>query len=140
MGCRLRIGLTGGIGSGKSEASRLFEHLGATVIDTDLIARELVEPGQPALSEIVHAFGADVLDEEGVLDRARLREKAFSSSDQRKKLEAILHPRIRECRQESVERRKVGRRFQQPMAPGPLPLQQPKLRVVFVVHRRQLGG
>jgi len=105
MGCALRIGLTGGIGSGKSEASRQFALLGATVIDTDLIARKLVEPGQPALAEITALFGTDILDEAGKLHRARLRQKVFSDPARRKQLEAILHPRIRE------RRRHAGRKF-----------------------------
>jgi len=96
MSRTLCIGLTGGIGSGKSEASREFARLGAPVIDTDLIARELVEPGRPALSEIVALFGAKMLDENGNLDRARLREAVFSEPGLRKRLEAILHPRIRD--------------------------------------------
>lgn len=103
MGCVLRIGLTGGIGSGKSEASRQFERLGASVIDTDLIARELVEPGQPALAEIAAIFGNDILDDSGRLDRARLRQRVFSDPVQREKLEAILHPRIRDRAIEMTE-------------------------------------
>ena len=95
MACRLRIGLTGGIGSGKSEVSRLFAERGATVIDTDVIARELVEPGQPALKEIVDAFGSDMVDREGRLDRARLRAQIFTDQEKRLRLESILHPRIR---------------------------------------------
>ncbi|VAW73277.1 Dephospho-CoA kinase, partial [hydrothermal vent metagenome] len=95
MGCRLRIGLTGGIGSGKSEVSRLFAGHGATVIDTDLISRELVEPGQPALQEIIQAFGTEVLDTEGRLDRHQLRSRVFTNPEQRHQLESILHPRIR---------------------------------------------
>ncbi len=95
MGCRLRIGLTGGIGSGKSEVSRLFAGRGATIIDTDIIARELVEPGQPALQEIINNFGTDLLDNEGRLDRARLRAQVFADAVKRHHLEAILHPRIR---------------------------------------------
>jgi len=96
MSRALCIGLTGGIGSGKTEASREFSRLGATVIDTDLIARELVEPGQPALSEIVTSFGKRLIDETGRLDRSRLRQVAFGNPEQRKKLERILHPRILE--------------------------------------------
>jgi dephospho-CoA kinase len=92
----LRIGLTGGIGSGKTEASREFARLGATVIDTDLIARELVEPGQTALSEITTTFGAQLVDNSGRLDRDQLRRLVFCDPDKRRKLEAILHPRIRE--------------------------------------------
>jgi dephospho-CoA kinase len=89
------VGLTGGIASGKSAASAHFEHLGAPVIDTDLLSRELVEPGQPALDEIVALFGEDVLDDTGRLDRARLRRQVFAEPGLRKQLEAILHPRIR---------------------------------------------
>jgi len=92
----IRIGLTGGIGSGKSEACREFARLGVPVIDTDLIARELVRPGQPALNEIVAHFGAEIADEKGNLDRALLRETIFSDPGQRRQLEAILHPRIRD--------------------------------------------
>jgi dephospho-CoA kinase len=95
MPCSLRVGLTGGIGSGKSEAARQFARLGATVIDTDRIARELVEPGQPALSEIVAGFGADLLDADGRLDRTRLRQRIFADPGCRRQLEALLHPRIR---------------------------------------------
>lgn len=96
MGCRLRIGLTGGIGSGKSAASDYFRRLGIPVIDTDELARELVEPGQPALQEIVQAFGDGMLDADGRLDRAALRKTVFSDAGKRKQLERILHPRIRE--------------------------------------------
>ena len=92
----LVVGLTGGIGSGKTEASREFARLGATVIDTDVLAHELVEPGQPALAEITAAFGNNILNAKGNLDRTRLREIVFSDTARRIKLEAILHPRIRE--------------------------------------------
>ena len=90
----LRIGLTGGIGSGKSTTAELFAALGVPVIDADLIARELVEPGQPALAEIVAAFGDDAVDAQGNVDRRRLRQRVFADLTQRKRLEAILHPRI----------------------------------------------
>ncbi|MFN2308145.1 MAG: dephospho-CoA kinase [Gammaproteobacteria bacterium] len=90
----LRVGLTGGIGSGKSTVAALFAALGAPVIDTDLIARELVEPGQPALAEILSRFGADLLDAAGRLDRARLGAHVFADAGRRQALEAILHPRI----------------------------------------------
>ena len=96
MSRALRIGLTGGIGSGKSEASREFARLGVPVIDTDVIARELVRPGQPALAEIVARFGTEMLGENGNLDRTRLRKTVFSDPGLRRQLEAILHPRIRE--------------------------------------------
>lgn len=91
----MKIGLTGGIGSGKSAASDAFAALGATVIDTDLLSRELVEPGQPALAEIVAEFGTGMLDADGHLDRGQLRERVFADSAARKRLEDILHPRIR---------------------------------------------
>lgn len=91
----LVVGLTGGIGSGKSEAARLFEQQGVPVIDTDLIARELVEPGRSALTEIVAEFGDQMLNGAGRLNRARLRALIFSQPARRQRLEAILHPRIR---------------------------------------------
>ena len=92
----LKIGLTGGIGSGKTAASDHFARLGAEVIDTDLLSRELVEPGQPALDDIVAHFGPEILDAEGRLDRKALRERVFADADARRTLEQILHPRIRE--------------------------------------------
>jgi dephospho-CoA kinase len=91
----LIVGLTGGIGSGKTTVSDRFAHCNVPIIDTDLLARELVEPGQPALAEITTAFGSDCLDEAGRLDRTRLRERVFADAEGRKRLEAILHPRIR---------------------------------------------
>ena len=90
-----RIGLTGGIGSGKSTVAELFAARGVPIIDADVIARELVAPGQPALAAIVTAFGSEILNAEGALDRVRLRERVFADSKQRLQLEAILHPRIR---------------------------------------------
>jgi len=92
----LKIGLTGGIGSGKTTASDQFAALGAGVIDTDLLSRELVEPGQPALADIVAEFGAAMLDSSGRLDRAHLRERVFADGAARRRLEGILHPRIRD--------------------------------------------
>lgn len=89
------IGLTGGIGSGKSTVADLFAHRGAAVIDTDLIARQLVTPGSPALAEIRAAFSDAVLDSAGKLDRAGLRRLVFADDAARGRLEAILHPRIR---------------------------------------------
>ncbi len=91
----LRIGLTGGIASGKSTVADLFAAHGVAVIDTDVIARQLVEPGKPALDEIRFAFGSDVFDSDGRLDRRSLRELVFSDASRREQLESILHPRIR---------------------------------------------
>lgn len=92
----LKIGLTGGIGSGKSAASAHFVDLGAAVIDTDVISRQLVEPGQPALEEIAAEFGDRMLGPDGRLDRAALGKRVFADTDARRRLEAILHPRIRD--------------------------------------------
>lgn len=89
-----RIGLTGGIASGKTTVSDMFAELGATVIDTDVIAREIVAPGEPALDEIGEAFGAEVLCDDGSLDRTAMRKIIFADDAARQKLEAILHPRI----------------------------------------------
>jgi dephospho-CoA kinase len=89
-----RIGLTGGIASGKSTVSNLFAELGVPVIDTDIIAREVVQRGQPALEEIREKFGASVISADGRLDRAAMRAAVFSNQDARRDLEAILHPRI----------------------------------------------
>ena len=89
------VALTGGIASGKSEAARRFAALGATVIDADVVARELVQPGMPALAEIAAAFGPQMLDESGSLERAEMRTLIFGDNDARRRLEAILHPRVR---------------------------------------------
>ncbi len=91
----LIVALTGGIASGKSEITRRFESLGVAVADADRVARELVEPGMAALGEIVQRFGASILDADGRLDRAALRQRIFADDAARRELEAILHPRIR---------------------------------------------
>ena len=88
--------LTGGIASGKSAVAELFAKLGVPVLDTDQIARDVVEPGMPALAQLVAEFGPEILDAQGRLDRARMRERVFSDPAQRKQLEAITHPAIRE--------------------------------------------
>ena len=98
----LRIGLTGGIASGKSAVSDCFASLGVPVIDTDLISRELVQPGTEGLQQIIENFGDGVLDETGKLDRARLRAIVFASDDKRQLLENILHPAIRDRVEELV--------------------------------------
>lgn len=92
----LRVGLTGGIGSGKSTVSNLFASLGVPIIDADIIAREVVAPGQSALREICLLFGDHLLDEHGALQRQQLRSLIFSNPTYRHQLEEILHPRIRQ--------------------------------------------
>lgn len=92
----LVVGLTGGIGSGKSTIARLFSTYGVPVIDADIIARELVSPGSPALHEIRDSFGEEYIRTDGQLDRSRLRQLVFSDTTARKRLEKILHPRVRE--------------------------------------------
>ena len=89
-----RIGLTGGIGSGKSTVARMLEDLGAVVIDADQVSRELVEPGMPALAELVEAFGPQILREDGSLNRGLLAQIAFASPQATARLNAIMHPRI----------------------------------------------
>jgi dephospho-CoA kinase len=90
-----RVALTGGIASGKSTVADLFAALGVPVIDTDVIARQVVEPEQPALAQIAATFGRDVLDADGRLDRRRMRDRIFTDPDAKRRLEAILHPAIR---------------------------------------------
>ena len=90
------LGLTGGIGSGKSMVLSMFANLGAEVIDADQLAREVVEPGQPALEEIATAFGRDMLMPDGRLDRGKLARIIFADPVARARLNAITHPRIRE--------------------------------------------
>lgn len=92
----LRIGLTGGIGSGKSTVSAYFQELSVPVVDADDIARALVEPGAPGLAPVIEAFGPDILDATGRVDRARLRRIVFAEPARRRQLEAILHPLVRE--------------------------------------------
>lgn len=89
------VGLTGGIGSGKSAVSSLFESLGAAVVDTDVIAHELTAPGGAAIESIRNAFGDEVIDARGALDRAAMRRKVFADASAKARLEAILHPMIR---------------------------------------------
>lgn len=92
----LVIGLTGGIGCGKSAAAEIFAQLGVAVIDTDQISRRLTEAGQPALAAIREQFGGDYFLPDGNLDRARLRHRVFSDPEAKSKLERILHPLIKE--------------------------------------------
>jgi len=91
----LLVGLTGGIATGKSTVSAMFAHLGAKIIDADLLAREVVMPGQPALARIAEEFGREVLQEDGQLDRKRLAAVVFAHPARRRRLEQITHPAIR---------------------------------------------
>lgn len=91
----LRVGLTGGIASGKSEVSRRLAELGAVLIDADLLAREAVEPGSEGLAEVVRAFGPGILQDDGALDRAALGALVFADPERRGQLNAIVHPRVR---------------------------------------------
>jgi dephospho-CoA kinase len=111
----LRVGLTGGIGSGKSEVARRLVAHGAVLIDADLAAREVVVPGSGGLKRIVAAFGDDVLGPDGSLDRARLGEIVFKDPELRAKLNAIVHPLVRQ-RMLAVERTAV----QAADPPGPI--------------------
>jgi len=98
------VGLTGGIASGKSAVADRFAARGIAVVDADVAAREVVAPGQPALADIVAAFGDDVLQADGTLDRAALRRHVFGDDAARRRLEAILHPRIRVRMHEQARR------------------------------------
>jgi dephospho-CoA kinase len=92
----ITAGLTGGIGMGKSTVSKLIEGRGIPLIDTDVLARDLVEPGQPALAELTKLFGQELLDENGRLRRGELARRVFADASARAKLESVLHPKIRE--------------------------------------------
>jgi dephospho-CoA kinase len=92
----LLVGLTGGIATGKSTVSALLRQFGCEIIDADLLAREVVEPGQPAWTTIVAEFGQDVLTGDGTLDRKKLGAIVFADPERRRRLEAITHPAIRE--------------------------------------------
>jgi dephospho-CoA kinase len=112
-------GLTGGVGMGKSTAAGFFRQLGVRLVDTDELARELVQPGQPALAEIQHEFGPGLLAADGRLNRDALARLVFADAGARKKLEAILHPRIRERWLAQVE---IWRRENCPAAMVVIPL------------------
>jgi dephospho-CoA kinase len=90
------IGLTGGIGSGKSAVAKRLAALGAVIVDSDRLAREVVEPGTPGLARVVETFGPEVLGAGGALDRAALARRVFNDADARKTLEQIVHPLVRE--------------------------------------------
>ena len=103
MGRLFRVGLTGGIATGKSTVANLFAALGVTIVDTDLLAREVVAPGSALLPKIAAHFGAQVLQKDGNLDRARLRELVFANPAERQWLEALTHPAIRELTDKRCE-------------------------------------
>jgi dephospho-CoA kinase len=90
----LKIGLTGGIGCGKTTVAGMFAGRGVPVIDADAVAHTLVEPGRPALQQLQHCFGPGIVDNDGALNRAALREIVFSDPDKKSRLEAILHPLV----------------------------------------------
>ncbi|NWG04020.1 MAG: dephospho-CoA kinase [Syntrophaceae bacterium] len=92
----LIVGLTGGVASGKTAVSQVLKEEGAYIIDADQIARELVQPRQPAWNELVRAFGQDILQDDGTIHRKKLAERIFGNSNERKRLNQILHPRIKE--------------------------------------------
>ena len=96
------IGLTGGIGSGKSTVAKRLVELGATEIDADLLAREVVEPGSAGLEQVAKRFGEDLIQGDGTLNRALLAERAFGSEQNRKDLEGILHPLIQKLSRERI--------------------------------------
>lgn len=104
MGRLLRIGLTGGIASGKSTVAQRFAELGIPVVDADIAARDVVAPGTPGLARVIERFGPGVLADNGELDRRALRQRVFSDPGARQDLEAILHPLIRAAMEHSAER------------------------------------
>ncbi|MGV0362448.1 dephospho-CoA kinase [Corynebacterium minutissimum] len=106
------IGLTGGIGSGKSTVAQLLEEQGWVLVDADRIARDIVEPGQPALAELAEAFGEDILRADGTLDRGLLASRAFASREKTDLLNSITHPRIHEETQARFDAaRRAGEEF-----------------------------
>lgn len=113
------IGLTGGVGMGKSTAAQLFRERGVALVDTDDLAREVVQPGQPALEELRQTFGNDFLDPNGQLRREELARVVFADAEARKRLEAILHPRIADLWRARVEQ---WRNDGQPLAVVVIPL------------------
>jgi dephospho-CoA kinase len=122
----LVVGLTGGIAAGKSTATAFFQDRGVPVVDADEVARDVVAPGTPGLAAIVAAFGPPALTEHGELDRRRMRERVFADPAERRRLEAILHPLIRD---------EIARRLQLTQAPYcilavPLLIESPPLRAL----------
>lgn len=96
------IGLTGGIASGKSTVAKILQQLGAAIVNADVLAREVVEPGEPAWHDIIAAFGRDVLQPDQTLDRQKLRTLIFNNPTARKQLETIIHPRVRALAEQRI--------------------------------------
>lgn len=106
-----KVGLTGGIGSGKSTVARMLADEGFPVVDADQIAREIMEPGSPVLAQVAEVFGEGLIDDTGALNRAELAKRAFSSTEQTEKLNALTHPAIRaESNRRFDEAEKAGAR------------------------------
>ena len=99
------VGLTGGIASGKSTVAKILEGLGAAIIDADVLAREVVEPDQDAWKDIVASFGAEIVQADRTLDRTKLRTIIFDNPEARKKLESIIHPRVRALAEKRISER-----------------------------------
>ena len=99
------VGLTGGIASGKSTVAKILEGLGAAIIDADVLAREVVEPDQDAWKDIVASFGAEIVQADRTLDRTKLRTIIFDNPEARKKLESIIHPRVRALAEKRINER-----------------------------------
>jgi dephospho-CoA kinase len=125
---KLVVGLTGGIGSGKSAAAEAFEKLGATVVDTDAIAHELTGPGGAAIAEITRQFGKAFIDATGAMDRKRMRDLVFTDAEEKQRLEELLHPMIRA----ESERRIAA-------APGAYVIYVVPLLVESAGHRERVG-
>jgi dephospho-CoA kinase len=121
------IGLTGGIASGKSTVARILAEIGVALVDADLLAREVVAKGSDGLREVVEEFGADVLDQNGELDRGKLGQRVFGDAEARRKLNAIIHPRIGKL---SVERIALARQ-----SPSPYVVYEAPLLVETGAHR-----
>jgi dephospho-CoA kinase len=99
----LRVGLTGGIGCGKSIVAEMFRERGITVIDADQIAHDLVKPGSPVLTAVIEHFGKSYLNADGRLDRQKLAQHVFAQPEQKKKLEALIHPAVRSTIRQQLE-------------------------------------
>ena len=97
------VGLTGGIASGKSTVAKILESLGAAVVDADVLSREVVEPGEEAWNEIVAGFGEQILQADRSLDRSKLRTLIFNNPEARKRLESIIHPRVRALAEKKIK-------------------------------------